>query len=82
KQQQLDDPPRNVEGNLYQPAHDEPRERGDYPGHVMERSLYTAASLHPWVTGMLLGAAGLAIAGLTTGGASRKRDRWIPAARR
>lgn len=82
KQQQLDEPPRNVEGNLYEPAHDEPRERGDYPGHVMEHSLYTAVSLHPWVAGMLLGAAGLAVAGLATGGASRKRDGWMPAARR
>jgi hypothetical protein len=67
---------------LYEPGQDEPRERGDYPGHVMERSLYTAASLHPWVTGILLGAAGLAVAGLATGGTYRKPNGWMPAARR
>jgi hypothetical protein len=33
----------------------------------MKTSLYTQASLHPWVTGMVLGAAGVAVAGVLTG---------------
>jgi len=39
-------------------------ERGGYPGHVAESSLYTKASLHPLVTGVLLVGAGLALAAL------------------
>jgi NAD(P)-dependent dehydrogenase (short-subunit alcohol dehydrogenase family) len=37
-------------------------ERGGYGrmGHVAESSLYTKASLHPWITGAILGAAGMA----------------------
>ena len=45
-------------------------ERGGYEGRVMESSLYTQASLHPWMTGLLIGAAGAAVAALVT----RERD--------
>lgn len=38
------------------------KERGGYPGHVAESSLYTKASLHPWITGVLLFGTGLALA--------------------
>jgi short-subunit dehydrogenase len=40
------------------------RERGDYPGHVARTSLYTRAALHPWLTTAVVGAAGLAVAGV------------------
>jgi short-subunit dehydrogenase len=52
--------PTPLEG-LYE-SHDERlSERGTYDGHVSETSAYTAASLHPILTGALaLGAAGLA----------------------
>ena len=39
-------------------------ERGGYEGHVMESSLYTKASLHPWMTGLIIGATGAAVAAL------------------
>lgn len=37
------------------------RERGDYDGHIFESSAYTTASLHPFLTGALLGAGVMAI---------------------
>lgn len=39
-------------------------ERGGYPGHVAESSLYTKASLHPLIAGALLVGAGLTLAAL------------------
>ena len=32
--------------------------------HVAETSVYTQATLHPWVTGAILGAAGIAVAAI------------------
>jgi short-subunit dehydrogenase len=49
------------------------RQRGDYEGHVSEMSVYTQASLHPWVPGAILGAAGAAVAALVT---RRGEGRW------
>lgn len=46
---------------LYEAAHDL-RERGGYEGHVAESSLYTKASLHPFITSALLLGSGLALA--------------------
>jgi short-subunit dehydrogenase len=40
------------------------QERGNYPGFVNERSLYTDARLHPIVTGVIFGAIGLAAAAI------------------
>ena len=34
-------------------------ERGDYPGYVSESSIYTKASLHPFITGSLIAGLGL-----------------------
>ncbi len=45
-------------------------ERGNYPGHVKNTSLYTKASLHPLATGALLVGAGLVIAALLSGRSS------------
>ncbi|MCE9604072.1 MAG: SDR family oxidoreductase [Planctomycetia bacterium] len=48
-------------------------ERGNYPGFVQERSLYTEARIHPIVTGVILGAIGLAAAAILTGPAVKRR---------
>jgi len=40
------------------------RERGNYPGHVRQSSVYTQASLHPVLTGAVLVGAGLGLAAL------------------
>lgn len=63
KFQQRNEPPRDPVGALHQPGVDG-RIRGDHPGHVMERSVYTRASLNPAVTGALFAAAGVAAATL------------------
>ena len=51
------------------------QERGGYEGHVMESSLYTKASSHPLMTGLLLGAAGAAVAAALTA-APQVRERF------
>lgn len=45
--------------SLYVPMRDG-EERGGYPGHVSESSVYTKASLHPLITGSLIAGLGLA----------------------
>jgi short-subunit dehydrogenase len=52
--------------SLYESNDASLRERGGYEGHVMESSLYTKASLHPFVTGAALVALGAGIAYLTS----------------
>jgi short-subunit dehydrogenase len=56
--------PRLREQNGLQRPSDALRERGDHPGHVMNSSLYTTTSLHPWATGATLAAAGLLLRSL------------------
>jgi short-subunit dehydrogenase len=53
--------------SLFDPSNDL-SERGDYEGHVMESSAYTKAALHPFVTGGLMLAAGVAVVALLTAG--------------
>ncbi|HLM59119.1 MAG TPA: SDR family oxidoreductase [Pyrinomonadaceae bacterium] len=61
-QQRADEPAREYRADsLYAPSEDG-EERGDYPGHVAESSLYTKAALHPLVAGALVFGAGLALA--------------------
>ena len=60
--QQSDRPsPYNRIDSLYAPSADG-RERGRYPGHVAESSVYTKASLHPLIAGSMI--AGLSVAAL------------------
>lgn len=59
EQQKRDEPETPRPDGLYDATHD-PRERGPYPGHVMETSYYTKASMHPMMTGALMLAVGLA----------------------
>jgi len=51
-----DEAPRD-DDTLYNPRPNDGRVRGQYPGHVMKRSLYTTAALNPMKT--LIGAAAL-----------------------
>jgi short-subunit dehydrogenase len=51
-------PPARRDG-LYAPITDG-EERGTYPGHVAESSIYTKAALHPLITGSLIAGLGLA----------------------
>jgi NAD(P)-dependent dehydrogenase (short-subunit alcohol dehydrogenase family) len=48
------------EDSLYAPIADG-EERGGYPGHVAESSVYTKASKHPLITGSLIAGLGLAV---------------------
>lgn len=58
--QQSDRPESNHrQDSLYAPSKDG-EERGGYPGHVAESSVYTKASLHPFITGSLIAGLGLA----------------------
>ena len=59
---QQTDKPKNstLHRSLYEPS-GLSQERGNYRGHVAESSIYTKASLHPWIVG------GLLIAGLAVG---------------
>jgi NAD(P)-dependent dehydrogenase (short-subunit alcohol dehydrogenase family) len=46
--------------SLYAPI-DDGEERGGYPGHVAESSVYTKAAKHPLITGSLIAGLGLAV---------------------
>ena len=60
--QKSDQPrPANRKDSLHAPSEDG-LERGGYPGHVAESSVYTKASLHPLVAGALIVGTGLALA--------------------
>jgi hypothetical protein len=59
-QQQSDRPkPANRQDSLYAPSGDG-EERGRYPGHVAESSVYTKASVHPLITGSVIAGLGIA----------------------
>jgi short-subunit dehydrogenase len=71
--QRTDEPrPAGREDSLYKPSSDG-EERGGYPGHVAESSLYTKATLHPFAAAAVLAGAGFALAALLGGaGVGRK----------
>jgi short-subunit dehydrogenase len=63
--QKSDEPPaRAREDNGLYRASGELKERGEYKVPVFEHSLYTKASLHPFVTGAIIAGAGIALAAL------------------
>ncbi|MDQ3490861.1 MAG: SDR family oxidoreductase [Acidobacteriota bacterium] len=68
---QKSDKPTNGESNdgLYDASDLTLNERGGYEGHVAESSIYTKASLHPFITGaaFAIGAAGIAYALMSRG---------------
>ena len=64
---------KNRRDSLYAPS-DDGQERGGYPGHVAESSVYTKASLHPIVTGVFMAGVGLALAALWLGGRRRNAE--------
>jgi short-subunit dehydrogenase len=72
--QRLDEPAREPrDGGLYEAA-GELEERGGRSSYVMESSLYTKASTHPFLTTALLFGAGLALAALLAPRASAAAD--------
>ena len=56
---QQSDRPNNRRDSLYAPSNDG-KERGGYPGHVAESSIYTKARLHPVIAGSLIAGLGFA----------------------
>lgn len=63
--QKSDEPPaRSRDDNGLYKASGELKERGDYKVPVFERSIYTKASLHPFVAGAIIAGAGIALAAL------------------
>jgi short-subunit dehydrogenase len=63
--QKSDEPPARSrdENGLYRPS-GELRERGNYKVPIFERSIYTKASLHPFVAGAIIAGAGIVLAAL------------------
>jgi DNA-binding transcriptional ArsR family regulator len=61
EQQHADEPPRD-DDTLYNPRPHDASVRGEYPGHVMRRSMYTAAAKRPKATAVA--ALGVAVVGL------------------
>lgn len=63
--QKSDEPPaRSRDDNGLYKASGDLRERGHYDMPIFERSIYTKASLHPFVTGAIIAGAGIALAAL------------------
>jgi short-subunit dehydrogenase len=60
--QQTDRPERDRTGKRLYQTTGGMHERGGYPGHVAEMSVYTQASRHPVLTGAVIAGAGLAFA--------------------
>ncbi|HKR60586.1 MAG TPA: SDR family oxidoreductase [Pyrinomonadaceae bacterium] len=79
--QQTDRPARTLERHSLDKPSGHSGERGHYPGHVAESSLYTKGSLHPMIAGgLLLAGAGLGYAlyrGLSSNGTSLRRDNGL-----
>lgn len=71
-QQKMGQPARHRSGAVYAPTFGL-QERGEYPGHVRESSLYTKVSFHPFLTGALVAGAGLALVALLTSSTSDRR---------
>lgn len=65
--------PSNRRDSLHSPAADGD-ERGGYPGHVAESSVYTKASLHPMIAGSLLAGLGFAAFAVWRSAASSSND--------
>ena len=75
RQQQTDRPAHRNGGGGLHTAGRGLSERGGYDGHVAETSVYTQASLHPWLTTAIVGAAGVAVAALLGAAGSGKVGR-------
>jgi short-subunit dehydrogenase len=73
---QRSDEPRSVnrKDSLYGPS-DDGAERGGYPGYVAKSSLYTKATLHPWLAAAAALGAGLGLALLVRGRKPASDDR-------
>ncbi|QJX45833.1 SDR family oxidoreductase [Hymenobacter taeanensis] len=67
KLQTRDEPPRNPAGSLHGPYVRDGKAHGTHPGYVMQKSLYTRASLHPVITGAFAALAGGILVALLSG---------------
>ncbi len=72
--QKKDSPASEHEHALYRPS-ERLLERGNYDGHVMKRSLYTTAALHPAATAVAAFTLGLGLMGLVR---ARQQTRLVP----
>jgi short-subunit dehydrogenase len=77
--QETDKPQHNYEHHSLDKPSGPSVERGNYEGHVAESSLYTKASLHPFIAGgVLLAGAGLAYATMRLRSANGVNENPIP----
>jgi hypothetical protein len=65
--QQKDEPNMAEDDSLYGPSGSDLEERGEYEGHVSRMSFYTAARLHPVLTGVALLGVALAVTAMILG---------------
>jgi len=73
KQTKSERPPRPRQDNGLDHGAGSLQERGNYPGHTRETSMYTSSSMHPWLAATLAAGAGLGIAALLNSSAKGKR---------
>ena len=89
KQTKSERPPRPRQDNGLDHGAGRLQERGNYPGHTRETSVYTSSSMHPLVTAALVAGAGFGVAALlsSSGKANRhsarkadeqgRTDQWV-----
>jgi short-subunit dehydrogenase len=65
-------------GSLHRPNGPHAKVHGSYPGHVMKTSLYTRASLHPVVAGVVAATSLAATIALIAGSKGKLKDAGVP----
>ena len=78
RQTKSDRPARALSDNGLDHANAHLKERGNYPGHTRETSIYTSATTHPMVTAAVLAGAGVGLAAWLGRSAADKRRRSSP----
>ncbi|MDB6131332.1 MAG: hypothetical protein JWM04_2439 [Verrucomicrobiales bacterium] len=74
QQQRSDEPKQGKESGLYD-ASGSLEERGGHPGYVFKRSIYSKATMHPWLTTALAVGAGIGVAALIRESTSNPLER-------
>ncbi|HYE61084.1 MAG TPA: SDR family oxidoreductase [Phycisphaerales bacterium] len=69
--QKRSEPNRGDQDSLHEPSGRDLEERGEYPGHVSESSLYTAMRLHPLMASVAVLGAALAVTAVVFGATGR-----------
>ncbi|WP_254245088.1 hypothetical protein [Hymenobacter sp. BRD67] len=65
-------------GSLHRPNGPHASVRGNHPGHVMKTSLYTRATLHPVVAGVVAASSLAATIALVLGSKGKLKDAGMP----